>query len=274
MSKKVTRSTRRPSMWNLKPGSCTLDLDDDADAQNGDTRRTEDSSGIVNVPASARVSILDSGSEEEDEGETSIRSPLTPRLRPQDPKFGFTESLLLRPVEVMAARMLQRTQPPSREEILELFLMMPVSGLRRTNASTGGGAEVRFLVSGASPRSNADILSHCTDNPYFTCIVNRFIHTMAPSHKYTTYVIRQGCSGVVHRDVRNGPFRSMIVNLGIGGQGDGLWLHDRLGSIWKPFGGQVLPGVVLPLDMPVFLDARKHLHARHITNPANARHKF
>ena len=62
----------------------------------------------------------------------------------------------------------------------------------------------------------------------------------------------------------------MIVNLGIGGQGDGLWLHDRLGSIWKPFGGQVLPGVVLPLDMPVFLDARKHLHAGHITNQANA----
>ena len=258
----------RPNMWTLKPGTYTLDVDDDDITQVGDDHNAEDRSGTISVPASSRVTVLDSGSEDEGGDEASIRNPITPRLRPQDPDFGFTESLLLRPVEVMAARMLQRSQHPTREEILELFLMMPVSGLRRANSPEGSG--VRYLVSGASPRSDADILSHCTDNPYFTCVVNRFICSMAPFHKYTTYVIRQGCSGVVHRDVRNGPFRSMIVNLGTGGHGDGLWLHDKLGSVLKSFGGKALPGVVLPLESPVFLDARKHLYAGHVANKENA----
>ena len=220
------------------------------------------------MPNSSRVTVLDSDSEDDAREGTSIRNPLTPKLRPQDPDFGFTESLLLRPVEVMAARMLQRTQHPSKDEILELFLMMPASGLRRIATAAGGG--VRYLVSGASPRSNSDILSHCTDNPFFACVVNRYIFSIAPHHKYTSFVIRQGCSGVVHRDVRNGPFRSMVVNLSTGGEGDGLWLHDRLGSVMKTFGSQQLPGVVLPLDSPVFVDARKHLHAGHVTNQARA----
>ena len=164
--------------------------------------------------------------------------------------------------------MLQREHPPTKDEVLELFLMMPVSGLRRGNTSEGSG--VRYLVSGASPRSNADILSHCIDNPYFTLIVNRFINSIAPTHKYTSYVIRQGCSGVVHRDLRNGPFKSMVVNLGVGGQGDGLWLHDRMGKVLKTFGSQVLPGVVMPLDAPFFLDARRCLHAGHVADKSRS----
>ena len=254
-------------MWHLKPGSYTLDVDDDDAPQDCNANgHTEESSADTHVPVSSRVTVLDSDSEDSALGEASIRNPLTPRLRPQDPDFGFSESLLLRPIEVMAARMLQRDQHPTKEEILELFLMMPASGLRRVSEGSG----IRYLVSGASPRSNADILSHCTNNPYFTLIVNRFIYSIAPMHKYTTYVIRQGCSGVVHRDVRNRPFRSMIVNLGIGGEGDGLWVHDRMGSVFKTFGSQVLPGNVRPLDAPCYLDARKYLHAGHVADKARA----
>ena len=254
-------------MWTLKPSNFILDIADD-ETHLGDEDDTKDSPGTNTVPNASRVTVLDSDSEYEVREGTSIRNPLTPKLRPQDPDFGFTESLLLRPIEVMAARMLQRSQHPSKDEILELFAMMPASGLRRNTTADGG--VIRYLVSGASPRSNSDILTHCTDNPFFACAVNRYIFSIAPQHKYTSFVIRQGCSGVVHRDLRNGPFRSMIVNLSTGGEGDGLWLHDRLGSVMKTFGDQQLPGVVLPLDSPVFIDARKHLHAGHVKHQSRA----
>ena len=254
-------------MWTLKPASDTIDVAGDDEVHVDDSDDTKDSPGTQAVPNSSRVTVLDSDSEEAWD-ESSIRNPLTPRLRPQDPDFGFTESLLLRPIEVMAARMLQREQHPVRDEILELFAMMPVSGLRRSAAGEGGG--VRYLVGGASPRSNSDILTLCTDNPFFTCVVNRFIYSIAPQHKYTSFVIRQGCSGVVHRDLRNGPFRSMIVNLSAGGEGEGLWVHDRLGDVMKNFGDRKLPGVVLPLNSPVYLDARRHLHAGHVPSQSRA----
>ena len=223
-------------MWTLKPAEGIIDVAEDDEVHWCDSDDTKDSLGTHAVPQASRVTVLDSDSEDDRRDGSSIRNPLTPILRPQDPDFGFTESLLLRPIEVMAARMLQREQHPTRDEILELFAMMPSSGLRRTNIGEGGG--VRYLVGGASPRSNSDILTLCTDNPFFTCAVNRFIYSIAPQHKDTSFVIRQGCSGVVHRDLRNGPFRSMIVNLSIGGEGEGLWLHDRLGIRFSGTGNQ------------------------------------
>ena len=256
-------------MWRLTPGTCTLDVDEDDDTQDSvSPAGAESQAGDAAVPASSRVTVLDSDSEGEIFDDASIRNPLTPRLRPQDPAFGFTESLLLRPVEIMAMRMLQREHPPTREEVLELFLLIPISGLRRGNST--GESGIRYLVTGASPRSNVDVLSCCTDLPYFNLLVNRFIHHIAPAHRYSTFVIRQGCSGVVHRDVRNGPFRSMVVNLGLGGPGEGLWLHDRVGTVFKFFGEQQLPGVVVPLDKPFFLDARKCLHAGHVEDKRKA----
>ena len=250
-------------MWNLKPCSTVLEvLDGDGEgACPGDDDDTKDRHAT-------QVTVLDSDSEFDVIEGMSVRNPLTPKLRPQDPDFGFTESLLLRPIEVMAARMLQRDQHPSKGELLELFAMMPASGLRR-NPSAGGGG-IRYLISGASPRSNSDILTNCTDLPFLTCAINRFVFSIAPHHKYTSFVIRQGCSGVVHRDLRNGPFRSMIVNLSTGSEGDGLWLHDRCGKVTKTFGDQQLTGVVLPLDNPVFIDARRCLHAGHVKHPSRA----
>ena len=127
-------------MWTLKPSNCTLDIPDD-ETHLGDEDDTKDSPGTNTVPHASIVTVLDSDSEYEG---TSIRNPLTPKLRPQDPDFGFTESLLLRPIEVMAARMLQRSQHPSKDEILELFAMMPASGLRRNTTADGGVSEWCF----------------------------------------------------------------------------------------------------------------------------------
>ena len=219
-------------MWKLIPGTCTLDVDEDDDTQDSvGPAGAESQAGDAPVPASSRVTVLDSDSEVELFDDASIRNPLTPRLRPQDPAFGFTESLLLRPVEIMAMRMLQRNHPPTREEVLELFLLIPLSGLRRGNST--GESGIRYLVTGASPRSNVDLLSCCTDLPYFNLLVNCFIHHIAPTHRYSTFVIRQGCSGAVHRDVRSGPFRSMVVNLSLGGSPHCLYDHQpvRLGTL-------------------------------------------
>ena len=124
-------------MWNLKPCSTVLEvLDGDGEgACPGDDDDTKDRHAT-------QVTVLDSDSEFEVIEGMSVRNPLTPKLRPQDPDFGFTESLLLRPIEVMAARMLQRDQHPSKDELLELFAMMPASGLRRNPLAGGGGDPV------------------------------------------------------------------------------------------------------------------------------------
>ena len=85
------------NMWNLKPGTCTLDVDDDAVVQDHGAREgTATHPEDISVPASSRVTVIDSDSEDNIWDEMNIRNPLTPRLRPQDPVFGFTECLLLR----------------------------------------------------------------------------------------------------------------------------------------------------------------------------------
>ena len=152
MSKKVTRSTRRPSMWNLKPGNCTLDLDDDADAQDGDTRRTEDSSGTVNVPASARVSILDSGSEGEDEGETSIRNPLTPSPQAAGPQVRVHGKFAASTGRSNGSP--NATAYPAPVPRRNPRALLDDASLRTSQDQCihRGGTEVRFLVSGASPQ--------------------------------------------------------------------------------------------------------------------------
>ena len=56
--------------------------------------------------------------------EADIFNPLTPRLRPYDPDFGFSRDLFLRPIEIQACRLLQQPDPPSRLDVLRLFEMM------------------------------------------------------------------------------------------------------------------------------------------------------
>ena len=144
--------------------------------------------------------------------------------------------------------------------------MMPLSYLRR-QTDTETGLSVKYILSGASPRSSGDILSHCSECPYFTLVVNKFLQTIAPYHRFSTYVIRSGCVSRVHGDVRNGPYPSLVISLTQGGRGDGIWLHDPLGKTYKSLRGNRLPGVVIPIHSPFIFDARKTLHAGHVAHP-------
>ena len=210
-------------LWHLKPGSCSLDLDATDDDVVDDTLYEPPTP----PPSPSRVFLIDSDSELErcDRdwiGDNSVHNPRTPRLRPRDPHFGFSEDALLRPIEIKSCRIYQREEPPKAHELLDLFLTMPLSYLRRrTDPETGHS--VKYLLAGASPRSTGDILSHCSECPYFTLLVNKYLQTIAPYHRFSTYVIRSGCISRVHRDIRNGPYPSLVISLSQAGQGDGIW---------------------------------------------------
>ena len=259
--------------WHLKPGSFSLDLDADDDEVVHDTL-CETPSPPHTPPTPSRVLLIDSDSELERcdrdwVGDNSIHNPLTPRLRPRDPHFGFSEDALLRPIEIKSCRICQREEPPTRQELLDIFLTMPVSYLRR-RTDPASGHVARYLVAGASPRSTGDILSLCTECPYLTLLVNRYLQHAAPHHRFSTFVIRSGCLSRVHRDTRNAPFPSLIVSLSESGHGDGIWLHDPIGKTFKDFEGKRLPGVVIPIVEPFMFDARRTLHAGHVVHPHRA----
>ena len=255
----------------LNQALVVLDLDDTDDEVVHDTLCETPSPPPSPLPPPSRVLLIDSDSElercdREWVGDNSIHNPLTPRLRPRDPHFGFSEDLLLRPIEIKSCRIYQREEPPRKEELLDLFLSMPVSYLRR-RVDPASNQVARYLVAGASPRSTGDILSLCSECPFFTILVNKYLQNVAPHHRFSTFVIRTGCVGRVHRDIRNGPHPSLVVCLSQSGHGDGIWLHDPLGKTFKDFEGKRLPGVVIPITEPFVFDAPRVLHAGHVAHP-------
>ena len=135
------------------PGPCTLDLDDADDDEVNDTLHDPSSALQATPPSPTRVFLIDSDSECDTLDDSSIYNPLTPRLRPRDPHFGFSEDALLRPIDIRACRIYQREEAPKAHEVLDLFLMMPLSYLRR-QTDTETGLSVKYILSGASPRSH------------------------------------------------------------------------------------------------------------------------
>ena len=121
-----------------------------------------------------------------------------------------------------------------------------------------------------NPRSSSALLNLCNSSPHFVRIVTKFIHQIAPNHKFSTFVLRQGCFGKVHRDMKNGTCPSLVVNLFKGSEGDGLWIHDIMGSHYKQHFTKHLPGTVVPLEEPFIFDARKVLHAGHVASRETA----
>ena len=90
---------------------------------------------------------------------------------------------------------------------------------------------------------------------------NKFMARQCPTHLYSAFVIRRGGITTVHRDCRNGPLPSSILSLSFYRQGEGLWLHDPVGSTLLPYRGKTLPGTIFNVNTPLFFDARKRLHA-------------
>ena len=230
--------------FELKPATTTaVSLDCDSDHNNDE---------VINL-----VDSLEAASEPE------ITSPLEPEGLDPDPSS----------IEDAPRELFHQPQPPSKQQVLELFCRMPRALLRRMGGGDGV-SNVLFVVGGANPRSASQLLNLCNSHPYFVKVVNRFLRAVSPLHKYSTFTIRRGCAFSVHRDLRNGPCPSLVLSLSEGNPGDGLLLHDKLGTVYKRCLSQDLPGVVIPLQKPFRFDARKVLHAGHVGNPLLAQDRI
>ena len=118
--------------------------------------------------------------------------------------------------------------------------------------------EVYMSLAGLTPEAPTLFLPNVWI-PYLCMLVNRFIRTLSPAHPYSTWTLKQGCREGPHRDTRNGPTESWILSLTHSEPGEGLWIADRIGRVYK--------SSVLPLNRPVIFHARKHLHAGHVNDP-------
>ena len=172
-------------------------------------------------------------------------------------------------VEAKAKRSLEAPDGPSKAQLLELFDSLPRSLYRRTDGGDGV-TPTSFVVGGVNPRSSSLPLHLCSSHPYFVRAVTRYINEACPSHKYSTFVIRRGCSGRIHRDCKNGPCPSLVVGLNDQLEGEGLWIHDKVGTCMKRHLDQDLRGTVVPIQVPFVFDARKTLHAGHLPDTSLA----
>ncbi|CAE7233959.1 pol [Symbiodinium sp. CCMP2592] len=179
---------------------------------------------LRSLPATQGVDqCVDSDSDSED---SECR---TPRARESDPAYlrhhlaTLTADRRDRPIEAKAFHLLRRGEPPCKSDILTLFDLLPRSTLKRSPSG-------RYVVLGASPRSRDDLVtfSHCM--PLFTLAVNRFLRAHAPTARYSTLVLREGCASAPHRDIRNGPTNACIFGLSTRGAEDGLWVQHADGT--------------------------------------------
>ena len=161
-----------------------------------------------------------------------------------------------RTLETTARDILQRSQPPTKADVVQLFHMMPPHLVRNTASGV-------HMIGGASPRHCMQCTCSTQELPLFTRVINKFLASQHSSHVYTTFVIRAGCHSEVHRDVRNGPTKALAQQLTPAEPGEGLWIQDVAGDVVKHFKGVALRGTVVSLHDPFVFDSRRLLHAGH-----------
>ena len=176
--------------------------------------------------------------------------------------------------ERKAVEALHKKSGPTKEQVLEAFRLLPRSVLRRMGGDDDESLAVSFAVAGVNPRSSSCLLNLCNSHPFFVRLVVCFVKKICPTHRFSTFVVRRGCFSRVHRDTKNAPCPSLVVCLSTSEVGDGLWVHDRIGTSYKRHLGKDLPGTVVPLDAPFSFDARKTLHAGHVVDPKKAQSRI
>ena len=186
--------------------------------------------------------------------------PTTPHSAPTIPHIHKAET-----TETKAQRILEAPDGPSKAQLLDLFESLPRSLYRRADGGDGVYS-TSFVVGGISPRSSSLPLHLCISHPNFVRTVTKFVKAACPEHKFSTFVLRRGCSGRIHRDCKNGPCPSLLIGLNDQLEGDGLWIHDKVGSCMKRHLDQDLWGTVVPIQAPFVFDARKTLHAGHLSD--------
>ena len=81
--------------------------------------------------------------------------------------------------------------------------------------------------------------------------MNKYLHWVAPAHRFTTFVLRRGAVETPHRDTRNAPFPSLVQAFSTPDwEKDGLWVQDPVGTVPKRHLNQTAMGRVQPLMMP------------------------
>ena len=216
------------------------------------------SESAVGQLEATEVVLVDSQS-----SDTSSSLPVVHPI-PRAPREHRTEA-----VETRAKQILEASGRPSKEKLLELFDSLPRSLFRRTDGGDGGPS-TSFVVGGVNPRSSTLPLHLCSSHPHFVRAVTSYIKGACPNHKFSTFVIRRGCSGRVHRDCKNGPCPSLVVGLNDKLEGEGLWIHDKVGTCIKRHLDQDLLGTVVSIRAPFVFDARKTLHAGHLLDASLA----
>ena len=92
-------------------------------------------------------------------------------------------------------------------------------------------------------------------------LINAFLHSMDPSHRYAAFVLTKNVTSEVHRDPRNAAAHNMVVGISDFTDG-GVWIQDPQGTIFRDYQGSLIPGRIHSLQSgPVYLDARSFLHA-------------
>ena len=92
-------------------------------------------------------------------------------------------------------------------------------------------------------------------------VINAFLHSVDPVHRYAAFVLTKNVTSRVHRDPRNGAANNMVVRISDFAEG-GLWIQDPKGTVFREYQGSWVPGQVHSLQSgPVYLDARSFLHA-------------
>ena len=185
------------------------------------------------------------------------------------PEFGMTEDIRLEPIEREAVRILQSGDPPCQLDIERMFDMIPRSMLKYNDDAS------IYVAGGASPRCRDSLFTLSIDLPYFNFAVTRYLHWVAPAHKFTTFVLRRGVIGFPHRDTRNAPLPSLVQAFTTPDwERDGLWVQDRLGTVPKSHRGKLVFGRIQPLMMPFIFNARRLLHAGYVQDSSRRQERL
>ncbi|CAE7783302.1 unnamed protein product [Symbiodinium sp. CCMP2592] len=103
--------------------------------------------------------------------------------------------------------------------------------------------------------------STCYTFPEAMRVINAFLRSVDPCHRYAAFVLTKNVSSEVHRDPRNAAVPNMVVAISSFSDG-GIWIQDPSGATVRTFHGSPIAGTVHSLqDSPVYLDARGCLHA-------------
>ncbi|CAE7252001.1 glyQS [Symbiodinium sp. CCMP2592] len=94
--------------------------------------------------------------------------------------------------------------------------------------------------------------STCFTFPESMRVINAFLHSVDPHHRYAAFVLTKNVTSEVHRDPRNADVPNLIVAISSFSDG-GIWVQDDSGTqaLYTPY----------LQDGPVYLDARGCLHA-------------